>query len=126
MALIGYNLKTEFLRLRYQKLTKFKTKQVPELRVICAMRASMVYVPTCQHATACQLLLFTCQRGNKRANVPKACQCFKLVHQRPKGVLVFLVGVPTFLKLCQHSKSSSAQWCSNHSTIFQKTIFLNF
>ena len=38
---------------------------------IFAMRASMVYMPK-----ACQLFIFTCQRANKCANVPKVCQFF--------------------------------------------------
>ena len=43
----------------------------PKLCTICAIRASMVYVPN-----ACQLLFFTYQRANKRVNVPKAYQLF--------------------------------------------------
>ena len=44
---------------------------------MCAMRTSVVHVPTCARANvpkACKLVIFTCQRANKCANVPKACQ----------------------------------------------------
>ena len=40
------------------------------------MRASVVYVPK-----ACQLLIFTCQRANKRVNVSKAFQFFNFTCQ---------------------------------------------
>ena len=43
-----------------------------KLHAIYAMRASVVCVPTWQRRNvpnACQLLIFTCQRANKRANV---------------------------------------------------------
>ena len=36
------------------------------------LRASVVYVPTCQ------LLIFTCQRANKRANVPYGVPMFQV------------------------------------------------
>ena len=45
--------------------------------VICAMCASMVYV-----TNECQLLIFTCQRVNKRANVAKVYQLSNLTCQR--------------------------------------------
>ena len=56
------------------------------------MRASVVYVPTCQLPKACQLLIFTCQRANMPINVPKTCQLFNLVYQRanvPKTCQLF-------------------------------------
>ena len=52
---------------------------------------SRAYVPcmpawsTCPRdnvQNACQLLIITCQRANKRANVPKACQSFNFVFQK--------------------------------------------
>ena len=44
-------------------------------RVIRAIRASglRTNVPS-----ACQLLIFTCQRANKHANVPEVCQLFNV------------------------------------------------
>ena len=52
-----------------------------KLRATRAIRASVVYVPTCQHANvpkACQLFNLACQL----ANVPKACHFFNLACQR--------------------------------------------
>ena len=70
----------------------------------------MPYVPcipawsTCPHANVpnpYQLLIITCQRANKRVNVPKVCQLlFNLSCQRAKGVPIFqlrlLKGVQIF------------------------------
>ena len=79
------------------------------------------YIPawsTSQRANvpkACQLLIFTCQRANKRAKgVPifrqrrKACQFFKLACQHAKDVPFF--------------STSPAKRCANFSTIFFKII----
>ena len=52
----------------------------------------------CYVPKACQLLIFMCQRANKRA----------------KGVAIFRFGVPTFQKACQFL------------SIFQKKILFNF
>ena len=44
-----------------------------------AMRASVVYVPTCPRANvpkACQHLIFTCQHANVPIKVPNVCQFF--------------------------------------------------
>ena len=67
---------------------------------MCAMRASVVYVPTC-HVPMCQKRAnFSFLRANKRANVPKACQLFNLACQLAKRVvnfqLLLLKGVPIF------------------------------
>ena len=65
-------------------------------RAILAMRASVVYVPTWQSPNvpnAYQLLIFTCQRTNKRANVPKVRQLFNLACQLAKGLLIFQLDV---------------------------------
>ena len=51
-------------------------------------RASMVYMPTCQ------LLICTCQRTNKCANVPNLCQLFNLACQHFKGVPIFQIRLP--------------------------------
>ena len=51
---------------------------------MCAMHASVVYVPTCQRFNVVKVwrrLIFTCQRANKRTNVQ-----------------IFQLGVPTFQK----------------------------
>ena len=51
-------------------------------------------------SNAWQLLIITCQRVNKRANVPKVCQLFNLACQCAKGVAIFQLrlpkGVPIF------------------------------
>ena len=43
---------------------------------------------------ACQLLIFTHQRTNKRANVPKAYQLFNLASHRVKEVPIFQLRLP--------------------------------
>ena len=74
-----------------------------------------INVSTCQRHTkdvpkACQLLIFMCNRANKRANVPMASQRrtnFSSWHAN------LLKGVPFF-------STSPAKKCANFSTIFQK------
>ena len=53
-----------------------------------AIRASVIYVPTCQRANSVPTSHFyvsACQRANKRANGPKTCQFFNLACQRDKA-----------------------------------------
>ena len=62
------------------------------LHAIRAMCVSVIYVPMCKSAkvpNACQLLIFTFQRANKRANVPKLYQLFNLVCQHAKSEPIF-------------------------------------
>ena len=64
-----------FINLQLQEFAKSRAK--------CAIRASVVYVPTCPRANvpkACQLLIFTCQRATgvpifplRVATCPKGC-----------------------------------------------------
>ena len=57
-------------------LLGFVLHEFAKLRAMCAMQAIVAYVPTCHSADvpkAGQYLIFTCQRTNKRANVPM-CQ----------------------------------------------------
>ena len=56
------------------------------------MHASVVYVPTCPRAIVpkgCRLLIFTCQRANKRAN------------KRAKDVPIFQLGMPKGVPILQ-------------------------
>ena len=60
------------------------------------MRASMVYVPTCQHAKSVPTSHFyvpTSQRhinySTWHANMPKTCQLFNLACQLTKGIPIF-------------------------------------
>ena len=64
--------------------------------VPACLRASVVYVPTCLRANspkACQLLIFTCQRTNKRSN-------------EPYGVPMFQIGVSACQRKYQFFKHS--------------------
>ena len=68
------------------------SKRADVVYVSTRLRVSVVYVPTCLRANvpkACQLLIFTCQRANKRAirhanvsvwrvNVPKDVTIFQI------------------------------------------------
>ena len=97
----------------------------------CAMRASVVYAPTRQRASvskACQLLIFTCQRVNKPANVPKACQIFQ-IHLR-KDVPIFQVffkrafqffNISISLNICKFQ-----EYLGNSRNLSRKTKNLNF
>ena len=83
------------------------------------MRASLIYVLTCQkHANFLFLRanvpinVPTCQR----ASVPKVCQFFNLACERAKSVLIFQLGVPT----CQRRVSFST-W----RAMFQKVCQLS-
>ena len=65
---------------------------IAKSRAMRAIRASVIYVPTRLRANVpktCQLLIFTCQRVNKRASVPKVCQFFKLACQHGKSRAIF-------------------------------------
>ena len=68
-----------------------------------AIRASVVYLSTCLRVNVpkeCQVLIFTCQRANQHASVPKASRFFNLACQSPKACQFFKLacqkGVPTF------------------------------
>ena len=78
-----------------------------KLRVMRAMRTSVVSVPMCQKRahfpllnTDVQINVPKCQsRANYstcRAKMSKACQIFNLAFQRAKGVLIIKLGVPIF------------------------------
>ena len=52
---------------------------------------------TCPHANKpnmCQVLIITCQCGNKCANEPKVCQLFNLACQRAKSMPIFQLHLP--------------------------------
>ena len=104
-------------------------------RAICAIRASVVYMPTWPRhnmPNACQLLTFTCQHANKCANVPKVCQLFNLASQRAKTLLIFYTwganvpnGMPIFhfgmltpQKACQIFKHSSYEMLREISILY--------
>ena len=74
------------------------------------LRARAAYVPTCLHANlseACQVLIFTCQRTNKRANVPYGVPAFELgVSMSQLGLSVFQLVGPACQKACQCFKHS--------------------
>ena len=70
-----------------------------------AIRASVVYLSTCLRVNVpkeCQVLIFTCQRANQHASVPKASRFFNLACQSPKACQFFKLacqcvkGVPFF------------------------------
>ena len=99
-------------------------REFAKSRVICAMHASVVYVPICQRANvpnACQLLIFTCQRANKchanfstwRDNVPN-------------GVPNFYFCVPTYQKACQIFKHFSYEMLRKISRLCFYTIWHTF
>ena len=49
---------------------RYGGKEFAKSPAVRAIRASVVYVPTCPRANvpkACQLLIFTCQRAKRRA-----------------------------------------------------------
>ena len=79
------------------------------------LRARAAYVPTCLHANlseACQVLIFTCQRTNKRANVPYGVPAFQL------GVSVFQLIAPACQKACQCFKHSSFEMILEISILY--------
>ena len=53
-----------------------------KLRAMRGIRASVVYVPTCQKRVNFSFLRANVLTCHKRANVPKACQLFNLAYQR--------------------------------------------
>ena len=92
--------------------------EFPKLRAIRAMCASVVYEPN-----ACQLFIFTGQRANKCANVPKVCQLFNLACQRAKSVLIFELRLPKGVPIFQLFFRFSIFEFFNYFSGFQ---FLNF
>ena len=88
------------------------------LRDLCAsvfacQRGLRANVPTCwcglcaNVPKACQLLIYTCQRANERANVPY-------------GVSIFQLGVPTCQKVCQIFKHSSYEMLREISILYTR------
>ena len=89
--------------------------------------ASVVYVPTCLHASIVYVL--TCQKRAScsflRANVPinvptcyTACHCFTWRANVPNDVLNFELGVPTYQKACQFFRHSSYEMLSEISILY--------
>ena len=80
---------------------------------MCARRTRVAYLPGLRVKVpkALQLLIFTCQRVNKHANVPKACNLFHLACQRVN----VLKACQFFNLACQRAKRGT-----NFSTIFIK------
>ena len=78
-----------------------------------------------QSPNTCQLLIFTCQRVNKRANVPKVCKLFDLACQRAKSLTTFQLGVQT---TCQFSFccANVPKGMPNFQTFFLRNVKGNF
>ena len=73
-----------------------KPPQPSSLKCIPCVPAWSTY-PHASKPKVWQLLIFTCQHANKRANMPKACQLLNLVCQRTKRGANFS-SFSTFLK----------------------------
>ena len=85
------------LKSKSPKNRKFNKDEFAELRAMCAMRASVVYVPTYQRVKsvpASQFYLPTCQSAYKRA---KSVPIFQLVFKRIFQFLNFSI----MLKICK-------------------------
>ena len=88
----------------------------------------MVYVPACLRANmpkVCQLLIFTCQRANKRTNVsifqlgvPRRANVLTWRANMPNEVPIFKLDVRTSQKGYQFFRHSSYEMLSEISIVY--------
>ena len=81
----------QYINLRVCQIACHACLRASVVYVPTCSRTSVVYVPMCLHANvpkAGQILIYTCQRPNKRANMPY-------------GVPMFKLDVPTCQTVCQ-------------------------
>ena len=80
----------------------FGVRELAKSHAMRAIHASVVYLPTCQkHAN---FSFFTCQRANKRANVPMGQKYANFSTWRanlPKGVPFFQLRLPNGVPISQ-------------------------
>ena len=87
----------------------------------CGLRAN---VPK-----ACQLLIFTCQRTNKSANMStwqrraKGVSIFQFNVQTSQGVPIFQIGVTTWQKTCHFFQLSLPKGAPSFQQFFERIIF---